>query len=112
MRTTDPVVPVSHICDLDLSQIFSVKCVVRDRRFLYLDWVVVLRRPRPALGHRAGALAGRVAHSKPSGPAASSIWDCMAAKVGEGAAVASIAPAHVAAFKPVAGAGESLELHA
>lgn len=48
------------------------------------------------MGHREELQAGREAHRKPSGPAASSIGDDVAAEVGGGAAVASIAPAHIA----------------
>jgi hypothetical protein len=66
----------------------------RSRR--YLECALPLRCPRPGLGHRERLRAGRGARRTPSGPAASSIGDDVAADVGRGAAVASIAPAHIA----------------
>jgi hypothetical protein len=50
-----------------------------------------LRCSRPGPGHREELWAGREVRRKPSGPAASSIVDDVAAEVGGGAAVASIA---------------------
>jgi hypothetical protein len=66
----------------------------RSRR--YLECALRLRCPRPGLGHRKRLRAGRGARRTPSGSAASSIGDDVAADVGGGAAVASIAPAHIA----------------